>query len=182
MRGVGSSFTGGLLCSELFVSGEFTIDLDTRATSAANFSMVELASCKVAVSGFQDCMHPAEISVTFLSKPQQMTTLESICTSMLYRPYGNDIIASWTGRWYHLPMHLLLRLLCHHARQNIHGHVVVIPCPSSTIAGRITKNCHNSTDFENPAPREICPGLLNSIEVFLSLERCPVTGRTFKQI
>ena len=52
-------------------------------------------------------------------------------------------------------------------------HVVVISCPSSRIAGRITKNCDNSTEFENPVPREICPGLLNSIEVFLSLERCP---------
>ena len=40
--------------------------------------------------------------------------------------------------------------------------VVVMSAFSNTIAGPVTKYCHTSTVFENPASRGTCPKLLNS--------------------
>ena len=51
MRGVGRSFTGRELDSELLADGDFTFDLDAKDISAADRLALELASCCVAVSG-----------------------------------------------------------------------------------------------------------------------------------
>ena len=45
VRDVGGSFATGKLDSELLVSGDYTFDLDAKATSSTDFSMLELASC-----------------------------------------------------------------------------------------------------------------------------------------
>ena len=68
-------------------------NLVAEATAATDCSELELASCGATVSVHMDFLHPAEISVTYLSTPRLMTTHdvvpshleESICTSMPYR-------------------------------------------------------------------------------------------------
>ena len=52
-------------------------------------------------------------------------------------------------------------------------HVVVMPCCSSKIAGRVTKNCPTLTDFENSASRYHCPQPLNPTDIFLKIEYYP---------
>ena len=107
--GVGGSFTVGELDSELLVGSDSTFDLDAKATSATEFSMLELPSCRVAVSGNIRCLHSAEISATHLSNPRLLTTKdfdpsplkESICTPQCLTVHGamKPFHRGWARRW-----------------------------------------------------------------------------------
>ena len=112
-----------------------------------------------------DCLHPADVSVTSLSKPRLMTTHEveePICTSMPYRPYCNEIFASWMGskRVSH-PIHLLLRLQGHHAWQNVHKKSCTAHFPRSSQRSRadVWSAGLPSTTLRNaPPPPGPCAG------------------------
>ena len=86
------SFTGGLFW--------FRNSLKWRPSSGCKKNPLPIAessnfrSAERRFSGYMDCFHPVEISVTYLSTPRLMTTHdcnpsplnESVCTSMPYRP------------------------------------------------------------------------------------------------
>ena len=121
IRGVGGSFTVRELDSQHLASGDFTFGIDAKATSATDFSMLELASCRVAVSGNTCCL----LCQNFRSTSIQSTTDDhpSFCS---ISTYGIDLhvnaISSklqwdrllhrgWARCWFHLTIHL--RVITH---------------------------------------------------------------------
>ena len=121
MGGVGGNFTGGKLDSEFFVGGEFTIDLIAKATSTTDFSMLELASCRVAVSVNMCCLQSAEISVACLSNPRLVSTqnfvpsplTESISTSISCRPNCSETLHPEDGIISQYTFHFCFRVITH---------------------------------------------------------------------
>ena len=90
------------------------------------------------------------------------------------RPNCNETFASWMGAKMVLSPNTPLASAARSSRMAEYlRNVVVIPCCSSKTAGRFTKNCFTSTDFENPASRETSRRLLNSTEVFWFIECGP---------
>ena len=86
---------------------------------------------------------------------------------MQYRPNCNETFASWMGPKMVLTPNTPLASAARSSRMAEYlRNVVVIPCCWSKTAGRLTRNCLTSTDFENPASRGTSRRLLNSTEVF----------------
>ena len=63
----------------------------------------------------------------------------------------------WVRRWYHLPIHLLLRLQRHPHMAEYSRLVVAIPSFANKISRRVAKYRLTSTGFENPALEKCVP-------------------------
>ena len=79
--------------------------LKLSAIPATDCWVIELSFCGATVSGFSDCLHSKESSITCWPTPRLMTTHdvdpfsldETICASMPYLPKSKVTFASWMG-------------------------------------------------------------------------------------
>ena len=90
----GCTYTGGLFGSAILSGGAF--DLVAKAISATDRSELELSFCGAAVSGYMDCLLPAEISATSLSTPRPMTTHNFVPSSGFASVVGSSRMTEYS--------------------------------------------------------------------------------------